>query len=434
MVRSLLLRQVRVLEGPDLPLRRADVRIEAGRLPELLPSGGGGGNAADPAAAASEELTVEAGRCLLAPSLVDPHSLLEDPWPGPAETLGSLATAAAAGGYGTVALLPWASPWRDRPERLDLRWPAPMQLLCWGSFSRDGDDLDLAAHGDQLDAGAVGLAAGEALPPPVLLERALRLGEMEDRPLLVAPRDAGVAPHGFVRERVEALRAGWPTDPAISEVLPLQTLLTLAAEHPGRALRLMNLSTREAVDLLGRCPRPPQASVSWWHLVADSGSLAPDEEGWRVLPPLGGPADRGALIDALAAGLLGAVAVHHRPLDQEERLLPLDQRRPGVAGHGLALTLLWQELVVGRGWPPERLWQVLCWGPARFLDLPPPRLVGGGRDWVLFDPEHVWRWERASCPSRAANQPCWGRALHGRVVASGLLDPALWPLTAGRPR
>jgi hypothetical protein len=31
-----------------------------------------------------------------------------------------------------------------------------------------------------------------------------------------------------VRERVEALRAGWPPDPVLSETLPLQSLLALA--------------------------------------------------------------------------------------------------------------------------------------------------------------------------------------------------------------
>ena len=68
---------------------------------------------------------------LLAPVLVDPHSHLLDPFSGQAETLESLAAEAAAAGYGSVALLPQASEWRDRPEALQLRWPQPLQLLLW---------------------------------------------------------------------------------------------------------------------------------------------------------------------------------------------------------------------------------------------------------------------------------------------------------------
>ncbi|WP_369795548.1 hypothetical protein [Synechococcus sp. GFB01] len=57
------------------------------------------------------------------------------------------------------------------------------------------------------------------------------------------------------------------------------------------------------------------------------------------------------------------MAVHHLPLDREEQLLPLDQRRAGVAGHGgPVLPLLWQELVERRGWSVEQLWQALSWG------------------------------------------------------------------------
>lgn len=425
MVRQLLIRGVTLLEAPGRPPRRADVLLEDGVLRAIDPEPGavsGGGIA-----------SFDAEGCWLAPALVDPHSVLEDPLQGRAETLASLGEAAALGGYGTVALLPWASSWRDRPERLGWSWPEPMRLLRWGSFSVDGLDRDLAPHGDQLAAGACGLAAGAALPPLDLLERGLRLGEMGDRPVLLPPRDGSLARRGFVRERVEALRAGWPLDPPGSETLPLETLLSLADDLPAAGLRLMNVSTAEAVARLRRHRRPPLASVGWWHLVADSGGLDPADEGWLVEPSLGGPADRHALIDGLADGVIAAVAVHHIALDAEEELLPLDQRRPGVAGHGLVLPLLWEELVARRGWRPEQLWQVLCWGPARFLGLPEPALAVGTGQWLLFDSRRSWRWEDAPAGSLAANRPCRGRPLQGQVLASGLSDPQRWALAAGRP-
>jgi dihydroorotase len=351
--------------------------------------------------------------------------VLEEPLLGSAETLETLARAAAAGGYGTVALLPWAHGWRDRPERLTLGWPEPLRLELWGSFSLDGRDEDLAPHADQLVAGALGLASGAALPPLALLERGLSLAEAGAAPVLVAPRDAALAARGFVRERVEALRAGWPPDPVLSETLALQSLLTLAEGANGGVLRLMNLSTAEGVALLRACRRPPQATVGWWHLLADSGRLDPADEGWRLEPSLGGPSDREALITALADGLIPAVAIHHQPLDAEEQLLPLDQRRPGVAGHGPALGLLWQELVEHRGWDGARLWDRLCWGPARFLGLVPEALHPGGRRWILFDPTAERSWLG---PSLAANRPWSAMPLRGAVVASGLSSPADWAL------
>jgi dihydroorotase len=256
-----------------------------------------------------------------------------------------------------------------------------------------------------------------------LLERGLSLGECGDAPVLLPPRDASLSQGGFVREGVEALRAGWPTDPSISETLPLQNLLAMARRHPQRRVQLMNLSTEGGVALLRELPveQRPEATVCWWHLLADSGSLDPIAEGWRVVPPLGTPADRQALQQALADGVLTAVAVHHQALDAEEQLLPLDQRKPGVAGHRFVLPCLWQELVLKRGWSAEQLWRALCFAPARLLGLAPPSLSLGSDQWVVFDPSCRWEPRNDSWGPKAANQPAATGTLTGQVLASGLI-------------
>ncbi len=419
------LRQVQLLEGPDQPLRHEDVLLKDGAIAAY-------GSEARHQAAVDALPTLEAQGWLLAPSLVDPHSVLEDPISGRAETLATLVSSAAAAGYGTVALLPRARSWRDRPERLQLSAPAPFELLLWGSFSCGGRGEDLAPHGDQLAAGAIGLAEDGDLPPLALLERGLRLAEGGDRPLLFAPRDRSLTQQGFVREGVEALRAGWPLDPVASEILPLQSLLTLAAQALPEPipLRLMNLSTAAGVQQLRQATSAtraglPLASVGWWHLVADSGLLDPMAEGWHVVPSLGTPSDREALIAALAEGLLTAVAVNHHPLDAEEQLLPVDQRQSGVAGHRFVLPALWRELVVGRGWSAAELWQALSWGPSRLLGRPGERLELGGRRWLLFDPDQEWDPLADPEAPLAANEPLAAERQRGQVLATGL-RASLW--------
>ncbi|MCT0199521.1 dihydroorotase [Synechococcus sp. CS-1325] len=412
------LEQVQYLEGPDLALRHEDVLIEQGRLAAIGPQ----------AVARAEILGLTpwpAARWLLAPALVDPHSVLEQPAGSVAETLESLMRAAAAAGYGTVALLPRGRSWRDQPEHLLLAARPPFQLPLWAGFSLGGAGLELAPHADLIAAGAIGLAEDDTLPPLPLLERGLRLGEAAGRPVLLAPRDAALSRGGFVREGVEALRVGWPLDPPLSETLPLQSILALDQELPAAEIRLAQLSTAAGVTLLRSHPRSLPASVCWWHLVADSGRLDPVAEGWRVVPALGGPDDRRSLLAALADGVLSAVAVQHVPLDAEECLLPIDQRRPGLAGHGFVLPALWQELVLGAGWSIPALWQVLCWGPARFLGLAAETLQPGSERWILFDPERRWEPGSDAFGSRAANQPYAGCSLTGQVLASGLL-PELW--------
>ena len=418
---SRFLQQVSLLSGPDQDPAPADVLLQDGAIAAI-------GTEAVARAAALRLQPLQASGWLMAPALVDPHSLLEDPHTGVAETQTSLERSAIAAGYGTVALLPQARPWRDSPAALSLSPTASgLRLLLWGSLSRGGAGEELAPHADQLAAGAIGLAEGPVTPPLPLLERALSLGEMGEAPLLLAPRDPALSQQGFVRDGVETLRAGWPADPAISETLPLQSLLALNQLHPGRRLQLMNISTAEAVQQLMALPGDarPGATVCWWHLLADSGSLDPTAEGWRLEPPLGGPRDRRALREALEAGVIRAVAVHHQPLDPEEQLLPLDQRKPGVAGHRFVLSCLWHELVVAAGWSVPQLWQALCFGPAALLGLTPPVLACGSRDWLLFDPQQRWQPSEDPWGPQAANQPLVATELCGQVIAAGL-NPELW--------
>jgi dihydroorotase len=426
----LWLRQVDLLVGPDQKIDCCDALIDDQGCLALW------GTAARERAEQLAIAPTEARGWLLAPSLVDPHSVLEAPWSQPTEdNLASLAASAAASGYGTVTLLPWASPWRDRPERLQgLAWQAPLRLKLWGSFSAEGADVELADHRDQIQAGAIGLATGHSHPPLALLERGLLLDEMGNLPILVAPRDAGLTAGGLVRESVETLRAGWPPDPKLSETLPLQTLLALAVERPGANLVLMNVSTAAGVAILQGLARPPKVTVSWWHLVADSGSLSPTDTGWSVVPSLGAPEDRQALISGLRQGLIQAIAVNHLALNAEEQLLPVDQRRRGLAGYGaqrgLVLPALWQELVEHHQWTASELWQVISWGPAELIGDSPEVLYPGTRRWILFDPNLESTWDMQSSLSPGVNQPLLGQTLRGQVRASGLTEPRHWLLSA----
>ena len=411
-----LLRGLQLLEGPGVPLRRTSALFEDQALLAW-------GEVAEAGVDASTHCSDAPASALLAPVLVDPHSQLFDPFGGRAETLQSLAAEAAAAGYGTVALLPEASEWRDRPEALQLNWPQPLQLLLWGAISSGGAGCHLAPLSDLLQAGAVGFCDGDSIPPLALLERLLLLGDADGMPLLVAPRDPALSQSGLVREGVDTLRLGWPPEPLASELMPLQNLLALASRAP--QLRLLNLSTADAVEQVRQHPAAPKASVCWWHLMRDHSGLNPLAAGWSIKPVLGSGRDRLALRKGLREGVLQAVSVHHSPIDREEQMLPLDQRRPGVAGYQPILPALWQALVAGDGWQPSELWQALSWGPSAFLGQEPESLQSGGQRWLLFDPNHRYQ-PRAG--TLAANLPLPANELSGQVLATGLLPTKAWSL------
>ena len=413
----LLLSPVRILEGPGQAERPGAVFLEGGVLT-------GFDQTAVALAAQRNVEATDASSQLIAPCLVDPHSILELPFSGHAETLNSLVNCASAGGYGQLALLPRAAPWRDRPEGiapLARRNADQLQIHLWGSFSIGGMGADLAPHGDLLQHGAIGLADDDAMIPQPLLERGLLLGEMGSAPVLTAPRDVDLQGEGMVREGTETLRAGWIPDPLSSESLPMAQLIALQRRHPERRLRVMNISTRDAVDQLRRADPAPMGSVCWWHLLMHNNGMGLCDPGWRVRPSLGNRDDREALRQGLRDGTIEAIAVHAVPLDEEDMLLPTDQRPPGLSGHHLVLPALWDALIRQGDFQIRELWQALSFGPSAMLNLPMEKLQAGSRRWLLFDPDHRWTVKRhgVAAPS-AANLPLLEQELQGRVIACGL--------------
>ena len=73
------------------------------------------------------------------------------------------------------------------------------------------------------------------------------------------------------------------------------------------------------------------ATIFWWHLVKDNSNLASHDIGWSVIPSLGSPGDRKALIKGLHDNILTAISVHSTPLDDAETKLPAIQREKDLA-------------------------------------------------------------------------------------------------------
>ncbi len=359
---------------------------------------------------------------LLAPCLVDPHSILEDPICSKRETLLSLCESAATAGYGHIALLPRSNCFRDRPERLiGFQNKGDVSVHLWGGFSKEGESKELSAHGDLIQNGAIGLAEDDKIPSLDLLQRGLVLKEMGKAPILLAPRNKDLQGNGMVREGVEALRAGWVPDPIASETLPLSQLIELQKQHPECSLRLMNISTSAGVKMLSTQKTKQLATVCWWHLVQDASLLRPTDPGWRICPSLGSKEDRLALIDGLKKKIITAIAVHAIPLDEEDMQHPPNQREPGLAGHHLVLPSIWNELVEKGGISIEDLWKFLSFGPSSFLGLPKEKLTIGSNRWLIFDPNKSWvQRRRSKLTPMAANQPWEGETIKGKVIACGL--------------
>jgi dihydroorotase len=420
MTSSYLFENLQILEKAGSSLKRETVLIKDGVIKAF-------GSEAIKNAKFLEIKPQQAKNILLAPCLVDPHSFLESPFNGKEEDIYSLIEKATLAGYGQLGILPRADIWRDQIESIIAlkTVKSEISIHLWGGFSMRGEGVTLSKHAELLKNGAIGLCDDDFIPPIELLKQGFLLGEMKSSPVLIAPRDKSLQAGGVSRQSVDTLRAGWPIDPAESEIIPLVQLLELHKQYPDIAMRLMNISTAEGVSILKDSSSNPMATILWWHLISDNSSLPPTDIGWSVTPSLGSPRDRASLIKGLEDNVLTAISVHSTPTDDSETKLPINKRKKGISGYNLVLPMLWDQLVRESGWEVEKLWEKISFGPSRFLNQAEEKLSLNSNRWLLFDPDKEWyQSSEEKHLTTATNQPIKDQKIFGKVIDCGLINQA----------
>jgi len=159
--------------------------------------------------------------------------------------------------------------------------------------------------------------------------------------------------------------------------------------------------------------------VSWLHVLESDAALGDYDTAYKVWPPLGTEADREALIDGLAEGVIDAVVTDDTPYAPEEKLVEFDQAPFGAAGLETAVPALWSALVESGRMPAATLVERLTAGPAQVLGLSVPRLaVGEPADLTLLQSGTPWQLKPDQQVSLAANTPYVGRPLQAAIVAT----------------
>ena len=406
-----------------------DVMIDGGRIVAIAPQ------ISDPPA---NSQIVDGSGQFLGPGLIDLYSQSGEPGHEPRETLDSLRQSAAAGGFTRLGLLPNTEPAIDSVSAiasiLDIRktgiLESPTQgnenlaatqtsLMPWAAITLGAQGKQLVDFSELIEAGAIGFTDAQPLTNPVLVRRLLEYVRPLGKPIALWPCDQQLAGSGVAREGVDSLRLGLAGVSAIAETSPLATLLEYSAEILS-PIHIMRVSTTRAVALIRQAKAqglPVTASVAWHHLCFDTRDLHTYQPSLRHDPPLGTPADRQALIEAVQAGVLDAIAIDHSPYTYEEKTVAFDAAPPGAIGLELALPVLWQSFVASGKWLPELLWQRLSHGPARCLGLETSQLaVGAVAELTLFDPNIRWIASAQNLRSLAAfNTPWADQPIQGKV-------------------
>jgi dihydroorotase len=160
------------------------------------------------------------------------------------------------------------------------------------------------------------------------------------------------------------------------------------------------------------------AGVSIHHLTLNEFDLGDYRTFFKLTPPLRSEADRVAVVEAVASGLIDIVCSMHTPQDEESKRLPFEEAAPGAVGLETLLPAALRLYHAGALSLPQ-LFRAMSLNPARRFGLPGGRLAPGApADLVLFDPDAPFVLDRFTLRSKSKNTPFDGARLQGRVLGT----------------
>ncbi len=432
---DLLIRGGRVVDPEQGLDAHLDVRVAEGRIAEIgreLPfpspvpslkeramSPAGGSPSVAPR-------VVEATGWIVAPGFIDMHVHFGEPGYEHRETIASGLTAAAAGGFTSVAMMPDTQPVHDTPtvtEYIVRRAgiACGTRLYPAGAVTTGLQGESLAEIGGMHKAGIVALSdAPQSIGSARLMRRAMEYGCMFGLPILSYCEDRGLAGAGVMHEGMVSTALGLPGMPAAAESVTVYRDVQLAALS-GAHLHVQHVSTAETVSLLRRAKDRGlnvTAETCPHYLTLTDEAVRGYDTNTKVNPPLRPTPDVKAVRTGLRDGTIDAIASDHLPQHVADKEQDYLTAAPGMIGLetsvGLAMRLYHDGVLT-----LPQLVAACTSHPARILGLPHGTLRAGElADITLLDPECEVEVDAAALHSRSHNTPFLGWRIRGAAMAT----------------
>jgi dihydroorotase len=281
----------------------------------------------------------------------------------------------------------------------------------------------------------MGPSTGHGGLPPAAVEAHVRQCAEIGLPVIVHAEDP---------ERIEAQAGRHPADaahhgdwrPLEAELSAVRQALALAARYPVR-LCIAHSTSARVVELAERSGIRERilVEVTAHHLTLATERIVPPEDNrFKVNPPLRSEAERAALFGRLAGGI-DSLGSDHAPHTLAEKAQPYAQAPSGIPGveYQFPLALTWWRQGV---FDLQRLIDLTSGNVSRFFGLNKGALEPGkDGDLVLVDP--AAHWIVGGSGDRVASQCGWtlygGMALQGRVEATVTAGRLAWSRAGGWP-
>lgn len=368
--------------------------------------------------------TIDASGQIVCPGLVDLSARMREPGEEHIATIASETVAAARAGITTLCCPPDTDPVIDTPAVVTLllrraKRSARARLLPIGALTQQLEGEHLSEMVALKRAGCVAMSNAYAPLANTLVERrALEYAATFGITAILRPEDRHLRNNGYVHEGPVSARLGLPGIPEAAESVAVARDLALA-EHTGCRIHFHLLSSGTAARMIEQAQQQRldvSANVAAHQLHLTEMDIEEFNSNCHLNPPLRSLADREALRQAVARGVIGAICSDHQPLKADAKEAPFPSTATGISGLQTLLPLTLKLVDEGVLSLSDALARITC-GPANILGLPYGRLdVGSMADICIFDPTRHWQLKREELPGNAANTPFIGWEFQGQVT------------------
>jgi dihydroorotase len=405
---------------------------------------------------------IDAEGLVVCPGLIDIHVHLREPGQVAKETIATGTQAAARGGFTSVVCMPNTAPAIDNAgtvvliqERAERQ--GAVNVFVAGAITKAIAGEEMASIGSLKKAGVVAITDdGHCIQNNDMMRRALEYAKMFDLPVMDHCQDYSLVTDGVMHEGYWSTALGLRGWPAAGEEMIVGRNILLA-QMTGARVHCQHLSSAGSVRLLRDAKKrgvPISGEACPHHFTLTDAAVAGSEKFWetdgrgifgfdgdcgprpawpaydthfKMNPPLGGAADRAAILEGLADGTIDFIASDHAPHCDYEKEVEFDYAPFGITGLETELALSLMQLVHSGRISLADLIAKFTVNPARLLKINKGTLsVGADADITIMDVNRVWKYQREGSASKASNSPFFGWDLKGRAVGSIVQGRKVW--------
>ena len=370
------------------------------------------------------ENVIDATGKLVVPGLIDIHVHFREPGDEEEETIASGSAAAVAAGFTSVVCMPNTNPAIENETDVEYihrkgRQARKTHVYVMGAITKQREGVELAEMGFMAEAGAIGFTDdGKGVQDPSVMLRALKYAAMFDVVISQHCQDDGFAAGGVMNAGFHSTVLGLPGIDALAEEAMLWRDIQLVKKTNVR-YHAQHISTAGSVELIRAAKKdslPITCEVTPHHLLFTEECCADYDTNYKVNPPLRTAKDIEALKQAIAEGLVDALASDHAPHLQSEKELEFLAAPFGIASLECALGLYIKALIEPGilDWPA--LIKLMTEKPAKIIGVDKGTLGKGKQaDVTIIDPNAEYKIDVNKFRSKSRNCPYNGWTVTGKV-------------------